>query len=256
MSAGTRRGRYTRVAMATVAVTIGLVGAEASPAHAASAVRGSAFGYYTNVSLFGGPYDLRGYGQSSTAPAVAATPSVALPSTGGSVSLTDADGSMAAYGPAVIFGWYNTSTQTYGSSGSQTVTAQGSTSGNGTVLSRSTVNNAGPGPLVMPQIVTTCQRSGATTVISVQVTDGFVEKSTDPNTGDVTSTQAIPSNPTPGLSISGTLDHIGDSFRIVFNEQTTNADGSRTVVGAHMYLLGPTAVGDMVIASATCGVTP
>ncbi len=55
MKPGTRRARYTRVATATVAVTIGLVGAEASPAHAASAVRGSAFGYYTNVSLFGGP---------------------------------------------------------------------------------------------------------------------------------------------------------------------------------------------------------
>jgi hypothetical protein len=255
MSAGTRRGRYTRVAMATVALAIGLVGAEASPAHAASAVRGSAFGYYTNVSLFGGPYDLRGYGQSSTAPAVAATPSVALPSTGGSVSLTDSDGSMAAYGPAVIFGWYNTSTQTYGSSGSQTVLAQGSASGTGTVLSRSTVNNAGPGPLVMPQIVTTCQRSGSSTVVSVQVTNGFVETSTDAN-GSVTSTQAIPSNPTPGLTINGTLNHIGDSFSIVFNKQTTNADGSKTVEGAHMYLLGPTAVGDMVIASATCGVTP
>jgi hypothetical protein len=241
--------------MATVAVTIGLVGTEVSPVHAASAVRGSAFGYYTNVSLFGGPYDLRGYGQSSTAPAVAATPSVALPSTGGSVTLTDPDGSMAAYGPAVIFGWYNTSTQTYGSSGSQTVLAQGSASGTGTVLSRSTVNNAGPGPLVMPQIVTTCQRSGSSTVVSVQVTNGFVETSTDAN-GSVTSTQAIPSNPTPGLTINGTLNHIGDSFSIVFNKQTTNADGSRTVEGAHMYLLGPTAVGDMVIASATCGVTP
>jgi hypothetical protein len=256
MTTHARRSRYTRAAMATLAVTIGLVGVEVSPAHAATAVRGSAFGYYTNVSLFGGPYNLRGYGQPATAPAVAATPSVALPSTGGSVSLTDADGSMAAYGPAVIFGWYNTTTQTYGSSGSETVMAQGSTAGTGTVISRSTVNNAGPGPLVMPQIITTCQRSGSTTVATVQVSSGFVETSTDPNTGDVTSTQAIPSNPTPGLTINGTLNHIGDSFSIVFNKQTTNADGSKTIEGAHMYLLGPTAVGDMVVASATCGVTP
>ncbi len=251
-----RRARYARVAMATLAVTIGLVGAGTSPAHAASAVRGSAFGYYTNVSLFGGPYNLLGYGQAAGAPAVSATPSVSLPSTGGSVSLTDADGSKAAYGPAVIFGWYDTATQTYVNSGSETVLAQGSKAGSGTVLSRSTVNNAGPGPLVMPQVITTCQRSGSTTVASVQVSSGFVETSTDPNTGAVTSTQAIPSSPTAGLTINGTLDHIGDSFSIVFNEQTTNADGSKTVVGAHMYLLGPIAVGDMVIASATCGVTP
>lgn len=256
MTTHPRRARYTRAAMATLAVTIGLVGVEVSPAHAATAVRGSAFGYYTNVSFFGGPYSLRGYGQPAGSPAVAATPSVALASTGGSVSLTDADGSMAAYGPAVIFGWYNTSTQTYGSSGSETVMAQGSIAGSGTVLSRSTVNNAGPGPLVMPQIITTCQRSGSTTVATVQVSNGFVEKSTDPNTGDVTSTQAIPSNPTPGLTINGTLNHVGDSFSIVFNKQTTNADGSKTVEGAHMYLLGPTAVGDMVVASATCGLTP
>jgi hypothetical protein len=256
MKTTSRRARYTRIAMATIAVTIGLVGAGASPAHAATAVRGSAFGYYTNVSLFGGPSNLLGYGQPAGAPAVAATPSVALPSNGGSVSLTDADGSKAAYGPAVIFGWYDTATETYVNSGSQTVLAQGSKAGAGTVLSRATVNNAGPGPLVMPQIITTCQRSGSTTVASVQVSNGFVETSTDPNTGEVTSTQAIPSSPTAGLTINGTLNHIGDSFSIVFNEQTTNADGSKTVVGAHMYLLGPTAVGDMVVASATCGVTP
>jgi hypothetical protein len=252
----TRRARYTRAVMATLAVSIGMVGVEVSPAYAASAVRGSAFGYYTNVSLFGGPSTLLGYGQAPGAPAVAATPSVSLPSTGGSVSLTDSDGSKASYGPAVIFGWYDTVTQTYVNSGSETVLAQGSTAGSGTVLSRATVNNAGPGPLVMPQVVTTCQRSGSTTVASVQVNNGFVETSTDPNTGDVTSTQAIPSSPTAGLTINGTLNHIGDSFSIVFNEQTTNADGSKTVVGAHMYLLGPIAVGDMVVASATCGVTP
>jgi hypothetical protein len=237
-------------------VTVGMVGVEVSPAHAATAVRGSAFGYYTNVSLFGGPYNLRGYGQPAGAPAVAATPSVSLPPAGGSLSLTDADGSLAAYGPAVIFGWYNTVTETYVNSGSQTVDTQGSASGAGSVISRSTVNNAGPGPLVMPRIVTKCQRSGSLTIASVGVTGGFVETSTDASTGEVTSTQAIPSGPAPGLTISGTLNHIGDSFSIVFNRQVINADGSLTVEGAHMYLLGPTAVGDMVIASVTCGITP
>jgi hypothetical protein len=248
--------RYARVALATVAVSATVVGVGQSPAFAATAVKGSAFGYFTNVSLFGGPSTLLGYGQSGSAPAVAATPSVTLPSTGGSVSLTDSDGSKAAYGPAVIFGWYDTATDTYVNSGSETVLTQGSISGSGSVLSRATVVNAGPGPLVMPQIVTQCTRSGATTIASVTVSSGFVETSTDPNTGDVTSTQSIPTSPTAGTRINGTLDHIGDSFHIIFNEQTTNADGSKTIVGAHMYLEGPIAVGDMVIASATCGVTP
>jgi len=248
--------RYARAAMATVAVSATVVGAGQTPAFAATAVKGSAFGYYTNVSLFGGPSTLLGYGQAAGAPAVSATPSVTLPSSGGSVSQTDSDGSKASYGPATIFGWYDTATDTYVNSGSETVLSQGSIAGSGSVLSRSTVVNAGPGPLVMPQVMAQCQRSGSTTTPTVSVTNGFVETSTDPNTGDVTSTQAIPSSPTAGLRINGTLNHIGDSFHIIFNEQTTNADGSKTVVAAHMYLEGPIAVGDMVIASVTCGVTP
>jgi hypothetical protein len=249
-------GRYGRAAAATLAVSAGVAGIGQAPAYAATAVTGSAFGYYTNVSLFGGPYTLLGYGQSGSAPAVAATPSVTLPSSGGNVSLTDSDGSKAAYGPAVIFGWYDDATGTYVNSGSETVLTQGTISGSGSVLSRSTVVNAGPGPLVMPQIVTQCSRSGSTTVPSVTVSNGFVETSTDPNTGDVTSTQSIATSPTAGTRINGTLNHIGDSFHIIFNEQTTNADGSKTVVGAHMYLEGPIAVGDMVVGSVTCGVTP
>ena len=39
----------------------------------------------------------------------------------------------------------------------------------------------------------------------------------------------------------------------MFNEQIANPDGSITVNAAHEYLLGPTAVGDMVIGSSTCG---
>ena len=252
----TRMSRCTRAALVTITMSAVVVGLGPAPAHAATAVRGSAFGYYSNVSLFGGPYDLRGYGQSATAPAIAATPSVALASTGGSTSLTDSDGSMAAYGPAVIFGWFDTATSTYTSTGAQMVTASGTISGSGAVTSRAIVNNAGPGPLVMPQITTTCSRSGSTTSVTVQVNNGYVETSTDASTGAVTSTQAIATYPSPGARINGTINHVGDSFHVIFNEQSVNADGSTTVVGAHLYLDGPTAVGDLVVASATCGVTP
>jgi len=41
---------------------------------------------------------------------------------------------------------------------------------------------------------------------------------------------------------------------VVFNEQVTRRDGGTTVVAVHLYLLGPTAVGDVVIAQSHSGV--
>ncbi len=49
--------------------------------------------------------------------------------------------------------------------------------------------------------------------------------------------------------------HGSDSFHVVFNQHVTNGDGSTTIIGAHMYLDGPTAVGELVVAAATCGVS-
>jgi len=40
----------------------------------------------------------------------------------------------------------------------------------------------------------------------------------------------------------------GDDFRAVFNEQMTDPDGTISVNAVHLYLLGPTAFGDVVIA--------
>ena len=44
-----------------------------------------------------------------------------------------------------------------------------------------------------------------------------------------------------------------DTFRYVFNEQIRNADGSITVNAAHQYVLGPTAVGELIIVQSRCG---
>ncbi len=51
------------------------------------------------------------------------------------------------------------------------------------------------------------------------------------------------------------IEGVGDSFRYVFNEHVRNLDGSLTVQAAHLYLLGPTAVGDLFIGTVECGVT-
>lgn len=241
--------------LATIASSLVVVGVGQAPAFATvTGVRGEAYGYYSNVSFFGGPYTLLGYGQPAGSPAIAATPSVALARTGGTTTLTDPDGSMAQYGPATIFGWYNASTGTYGSSGAETVYASGSIGASGSVTSYSRIVNAGPGPVVMPQVVTTCNANQSATSGSVSVSNGYVETSTDAN-GTVTSTAPIPSSPAPGYRINGTINSVGDRFHVVFNEQTLNADGSRKTIGAHLYLDGPTAVGDLVVAVATCGVT-
>ncbi|HEV3364355.1 MAG TPA: cadherin-like domain-containing protein, partial [Acidimicrobiia bacterium] len=73
-------------APATVTVTV------AEPPVGVQSVSGGAHGYFTNVSLFGGPASTRG-------PA----PAVTLPANGGNESATDPDGAEALYGPARIF---------------------------------------------------------------------------------------------------------------------------------------------------------
>ena len=57
----------------------------------------------------------------------------------------------------------------------------------------------------------------------------------------------MPAKPPENLKITGKVA-IGDKFKIVFNEQKKSRDGSLTVIAVHLYLLGPTAVGDVVIA--------
>lgn len=219
------------------------------PPDGVASVTGSAYGYHTNVSLFGGPYGARG-----PAPTVALEPNAA-----NSPQSAHVDSAEAVYGPAVIF-----------RSGPIDVAADATLGPGGHARSTSTVQGhpdptQRPGPFLYDAVASACRADEAGTTPTVSVTNGIVETSyhvgDDPATpeveqgGDVKTTQAVPANPPPGYVIEGTIDHVGDRFRIVFNEQTANRDGSRTVVGAHMELLGPTAVGDVVIAQSVCGVS-
>ncbi len=70
-------------------------------------------------------------------------------------------------------------------------------------------------------------------------------------------TVTLPTNPAPNTTYEGHL-HIGsktDTFRWVFNEQISNADGSITVNAAHQYLLGPMATGELIVGQVVCGIT-
>jgi hypothetical protein len=60
-------------------------------------------------------------------------------------------------------------------------------------------------------------------------------------------TITIPANPAPNTSFG-----IPGIATIVVNEQISNPDGSLTVNGLHLTILGPTG-GDVVVSSATCG---
>ncbi len=87
---------------------------------------------------------------------------------------------------------------------------------------------------------------------SVTIENGFVDTATDGD-GNPTSRVAVPSNPPQNYQVPFTINSVGDHGVMVFNERIQNADGSLTVNGAHMYLQGPFALGDVIIAQVTCG---
>ena len=222
--------------VALMALGAGMFAFAGSSSADVSAVRGGAFGYFTSVSLFGGPASPRG-------PA----PTVTLPGGGSAVPITaTAPSASAAYGPAVLF-----------QSGALTVTTQGTTGPTGSVVSSANIVGVadGPGPFLYQNVSSTCSATEAGTSGSTTIVGGVLETKYDAVTQEPTVTEVIPVNPAVNYTRTGTIDHVGDSYRIVFNEQTVAADGTLTVNAAHMYLLGPTAVGEVIIGQSVCGVT-
>ncbi|HEX2701770.1 MAG TPA: ELWxxDGT repeat protein [Acidimicrobiales bacterium] len=255
-----------------------LAGALQSPAGAVvSTVNGSAFGYYVNVGLFGGPRTLRGAGTAVPSTDVSYSPSVALPPGGSSTTLEaeDLDGAKAVYGPAVIFGgiWPD-NVSTAGPSGPLKVTTVGTPSA-GSVTSTADVRlydtptaascatgfsgpctypgGFGPGPLVGDNAHSTCTADESGVSGSATFANGHIETKYDASTQEPLPAYIvpIPTNPPPNWTVSGSIDHVGDFFTIVLNEQVIGSN-SITVNAAHMYLLGATARGDMVVGSSTC----
>lgn len=206
-----------------------------------AALNGSAYGAFVKVGLFGGPPNQ-----------VGAAPVVVLPPTGGEETETLPQ-LVAQFGPATIFGGqYEDPGRN--PSGRLTVSTEGRTGPGGFVTSSASVVNIGPGPLIVDELSSTCRADENGVTASTTVTKGIVETSYDTETQLAATTQEIPENPPPNTAVEGTIDHVGDRFRIVFNEQVVDGD-TITVSAAHMYLLGNIAVGDMIVGQSVCGLS-
>ena len=118
------------------------------------------------------------------------------------------------------------------------------------------VNASGQEVLTAATAASTCTASATGASGSATFTDAKLRTSEgNPDVDGDDTEVTIPANPAPNTSFTGKIEAVGDTFRMVLNEQVTSADGSITVNAAHMYLLGPTAVGDLIIGQSRCGVT-
>ncbi len=222
----------TTAAPASTTTTTTAASTTTTAAAAGGGVAGGAFGYRTSVGLFGGAPATRG-------PA----PTVTLPAQGSATPITaTAATATAQFGPAIIF-----------ESGKLDVSTQGTTSPR-SVTSSATVQNPGPPPFSATSAASTCTADASGVKGSATIVGGTVVTKTDGDSNPVT-TANVPANPTPNFEIKGTLDVVGDSFRWVFNEQIVGSDGSITVNAAHEYLLGPVAVGELIIGQSRCATT-
>lgn len=200
-----------------------------------SEVIGSAYGHRASVSLFGGDQ-----------PELGPDPTVTLPPGGGDETAS-APSVSAIFGPATIF-----------TSGPLTVTTEGTTGPDGSVTSNATIeeiNRSEQEVFTADNLASTCTASEGGVSGSVTVTNGTLQ--TSEGNPDVEGDEVIveiPANPAPNTTYEGTIETVGDNFRYVFNEQIENADGTITVNAAHQYLLGPTAVGELVVGQVVCGV--
>jgi hypothetical protein len=196
-------------------------------------VGGGAYGFFSNVSLFGGP-----------SMPIGPTPTVTLPAGGSATPVTaSAPTGKAQYGPATLF-----------SSNELDVSTQGTTGANGSVTSSATINNENTSQtevFTASLISSTCTATQSGVSASTTVNGGSVILADDPNSGNPTNTVNIATNPAPNTSFDGVINTVGDHFRIVFNEQQASA-GSMTVNAMHLYLLGPTAVGDLFVGQSRC----
>jgi hypothetical protein len=222
------------VAASLAMLQVGIIQARSAAADVVS-LTGSAFGSYANVSLFGGPFDERG-----------PSPAVTLPASGGFEQATQASGSVV-YGPATFF-----------TSGPLDVRTDGTTGPTGSVTSTTSIqsiNTSGNEVFTAAEAASSCTASESGVTGSTTITNGTLQVSEgDPGVDGDEVVIAVPVNPAPNTSYDGQLESVGDHFRYVFNEQIVSPDGSLTVNAAHQYLLGPTAVGDLIIGQAVCGV--
>ncbi|HEV2766594.1 MAG TPA: choice-of-anchor P family protein [Acidimicrobiales bacterium] len=185
-------------------------------------VSGGAFGYSANVSLFG-----------AAQPPAGPAPSVTLPPAGGNETDSAPSGTVV-FGPATLF-----------ESGALNVSTEGTTGPDGSVTSSASVLGVGPGPFTAGEVSSTCTATADGVTASTTIANGVLQGT---SSGQVN----VPASPGRNTSYEGVVEGANDNFRIVFNEQVVE-DNSVTVNAVHMYLLGPTAEGELVIGQSRCG---
>ena len=199
-----------------------------------------AYGYFASVSLFGGPPNNSG-----------PSPTVTLPAEGSRGPVTTVvPSARAQFGPATIL-----------ESREAKVTIEAVPGPAGSYASTASVTGIDepPLPLLYEKVTSTCTAKGSELTGSTSLA-GQLALSTyaapDPREGEPRDAIPLPPNPAPNTERTGELTNIGDRFRVVFNEQVRDGE-FLTVNAIHMYLLGPIAVGDLVIAQSRCraGVT-
>ncbi len=174
-------------------------------------------------------------------------PTVTLPPGGSAVPVTASSPTgLVQYGPAILF-----------TSGPITVSTQGTTGPTGSVTSSAnitTVNTSMQEVLTAAGLSSTCTASEGGATGSTTITGGTLRTSegTDLDSEADDTVVTIPTNPAPDTEYTGSIETVGDTYRYVFNEQIVNADGSITVNAAHQYLLGPTALGELIIGQSVC----
>jgi len=196
---------------------------------------GGAYGYYVSVGLFGGAPGVRG-------PA----PTVTLPAAGSASPVTDSlTSALAQFGPATIL-----------STGRLDVSTQGAPGGSVTSSAKvASLNTSGQEVLTATEVASTCTASSSGSSGSTTITGGklTISEGTNLDVDTDDTVVPVPANPAPNTTIEGKIETVMDTYRYVFNEQIKNADGSITVNAAHQYLLGPTAVGEVIIGQSRCG---
>lgn len=258
---GRSRGRRTGIFVSGLFSVALLASMAPVPAQAAvSSVSGGAFGWKVAVSLFGGPTNVRG---TDAADAV-----VELPSSGSTTPMVDfAASGTGQYGPAKIYQSGPAAVSTHGDKGdalhaglvasSATVANVGTWVG---VMTEDTTGVYQPAlggemdPFIAATVSSNCntKENGTATASTTILAGRLVD--TDAN-GDPTNERQVAVNPAPNTVETGVLAHVGDSWRVTFNEQIVTNGGKTIEVNAvHLELLGPIAVGNMWIGQSRCGV--
>lgn len=255
-----RKGRVGRVSLLAALLAAALLGLGVPNALAANvtSVTGSAYGYRAfNIVLLGGS-------QADTGP----TPSVTLASNASNSPQTaSATSGLVQYGPAVLFTSDGISVTTSGSLG-----PSGSVSSSTQTLNinKSTTQPTLTGSEIFTadRVQSTCSASQSSTSRTTAITNGslYTDSGLDNNDdGDYTDagehapvSVAIPTNPAANTTYTGHI-HLGggatDNFKVVFNQQSTQANGAVIVNAVHEIFLGPSLTGDLIIGRAVCGVT-